>query len=141
VRAPGEPRAEVFQYAILRAVPSLVRGEAVNVGVVLHCRRLRFLAARTRVDRDRLAALDPELDVDALARHLAGIERVAAGDPAAGPLAALDRSERFGWLVAPASGVVQPSPVHTGLCRDPAAVLERLARELVDPPGDRGRER
>ena len=125
---------EVFQYAILRVVPSLARGEALNVGVVLHCRRRQFLAARTHVDRARLAALDPALDVGALARHLAAIERIAAGDPAAGPLARLDRSDRFGWIVAPSSGLVQPSPVHTGLCDDPAATLDRLARELVDAP-------
>jgi hypothetical protein len=124
---------EVFQYAILRVVPSLARGEALNVGVVLHCRRLRFLAARTHVDRARLTALDPELDLEALARHLAAIERIAAGDPAAGALARLDRSDRFGWIVAPSSALVQPSPVHTGLCTDPAEMLERLARELVEP--------
>jgi DUF3037 family protein len=125
---------EAFQYAILRVVPSLTRGEALNVGVVLHCRRARFLGVRTRLDRERLAALDPALDLDALAGHLAAIERIAAGDPAAGPLAALDRSDRFGWIVAPSSALVQPSPVHTGLCTDPAAMLDRLARELLDPP-------
>lgn len=133
---PGADDAptEVFQYAILRAVPSLSRGEALNVGVVLHCRRCRFLAARTHVDRARLAALDPGLELDTLERHLAGVERIAAGDADAGPVARLDRSERFGWLVAPSSGLVQPSPVHTGLCRDPAKTLDRLAAELVDPP-------
>lgn len=131
--ADGEPR-EIFQYAILRVVPSLSRGEALNVGVVLHCRRRRFLQARTRVDRERLAALDPGLDLHALARHLAAVERIAAGDPAAGPLAQLERSDRFGWIAAPSSGIVQPSPVHTGLCTDPEAMLDRLARELIDPP-------
>lgn len=134
MHAPPSAGREVFQYALLRAVPSLPRGEALNVGIVLHCRRRRFLGARTRVDGARLHALDPRIDLDALARHLAGIEAIAAGDPAAGALARLDRSERFGWLVAPASGLVQPSPVHTGLCDDPAATLDRLARELVDPP-------
>ncbi len=123
-----------FQYAILRAVPSLQRGEAINVGVVLHCRRLGFLAVRTTVDRRRLGALDPSLDVAALERHLAGVERVAAGDPTAGAVSELERSERFGLLVAPASGLVQPSPVHTGLCVDAEATLERLARQLLDPP-------
>ena len=131
---PTAATSEVFQYAILRAVPSLPRGEALNVGVVLHCRRRRFLEARTRVDGQRLAALDPGLDAEALARHLAAIERIAAGDPGAGPLAQLERSDRFGWIVAPSSGIVQPSPVHTGLCTDPGAMLDRLARELVDPP-------
>lgn len=134
----GRAAQEVFQYAILRVVPSLERGEALNVGVVLHCRRARFLGARTHVDSERLAALDPALDLDALTRHLGAIERIAAGDPAAGALARLDRSDRFGWIVAPSSGLVQPSPVHTGLCADPAAMLDRLARELVDAPANPG---
>lgn len=123
--------SEAFQYALLRAVPSLQRGEALNVGVVLHCRRRGFLGARTAIDPARLALLGPTLDLDALAAHLRLIERVAAGDPGAGPLAALERSDRFGWIVAPASTVVQPSPVHTGLCEDPEATLRRLFGTLV----------
>ncbi len=133
--APERPAREVFQYAILRVVPSLPRGEALNVGVVLHSRRCRFLAARTLVDRERLRALDPALDLDALERHLGAVERIAAGDPGAGAVAAMDRSDRFGWLTAPSSALVQPSPVHTGLCEDPAATLERLFAELVAQPG------
>jgi len=129
--APGQ---EVFQYAILRVVPSLPRGEMLNVGVVLHARRFRFLAARTLVDRDRLRALDPALDLDALERHLHGVERIAAGDPEAGAVAAMDRSDRFGWLTAPSSALVQPSPVHTGLCADPEATVDRLFAELVALP-------
>ncbi|HEY4279857.1 MAG TPA: DUF3037 domain-containing protein [Conexibacter sp.] len=125
---------EVFQYAVLRVVPSLPRGEALNVGVVMHARRCRFLAARTLVDRDRLLALDPALDLDALGRHLRAVERIAAGDPDAGPVAQMDRSDRFGWLTAPSSALVQPSPVHTGLCNDPDATLARLFAELVARP-------
>jgi Protein of unknown function (DUF3037) len=121
-----------FQYAILRVVPSLPRGEALNVGVILHCRQRDFLAMRTHLDPQRLRALDPELDLDELARYLEGLQRVAEGDPGAGPMAALDRSERFGWLVAPASGLVQPSDVHTGLSADPATTLDALAAELVE---------
>ena len=128
---------EVFQYAILRVVPSLPRGEALNVGVVVHSRRWRFLGARTRVDRERLRALDPALDLDALERHLHAIERIAAGDPEAGAVARMDRSDRFGWLTAPSSALVQPSPVHTGLCSDPQQTLDRLAAELLDPPQPR----
>ena len=101
-------REQPFQYAILRVVPSLPRGEALNVGLVLHCRQRGFLAARTNVDRDRLLALDPSIDVDRLVGHLTGIERIAAGDPSGGALSKLDRSERFGWIVAPSSTVVQP---------------------------------
>jgi hypothetical protein len=131
--ADGAPR-EVFQYAILRVVPSLPRGEALNVGVVLHSRRRRFLAARTLVDRERLRALDPALDLDALERHLQAVERIAAGDPEAGPVARMDRSDRFGWLTAPSSALLQPSPVHTGLCTDPEATIDRLFAELVAQP-------
>lgn len=132
-RLGGSPDGdgEVFQYAVLRVVPSLERGEALNVGVVLHARRHRFLGARMLVDRPRLRALDPELDLDALERHLEGIVRVAEGDPAAGAVARLDRSERFGWIAAPSSTIVQPSPVHTGVCDDPRAVLDRLMVQLV----------
>jgi hypothetical protein len=127
------PEAEhPFQYAILRVVPSLPRGEALNVGVILHCRQREFLAVRTHLDRERLRVLDPELDLDELERYLDGLQRVAEGDPTAGPMAALDRSERFGWLVAPASGLVQPSDVHTGLSADPGATLDGLATDLVE---------
>jgi hypothetical protein len=122
---------EAFQYALWRVVPSLERGERVNVGVVLHSRRHRFLDARVHVDRERLAALHPDLDVDALEAHLQGLLRVARGDGSAGAVAALDASDRFGFLTAPSSTVVQPSAVHVGLCGDPEAELEKLFRELV----------
>ncbi len=125
---------EVFQYALLRVVPSLARGEALNVGVVLHCRRRGFLGVATRLDRARLSALDPRLDVEQLERHLLALSRIAEGDETAGALARMDRSERFGWIVAPASTLVQPSPVHTGLCLDPADMLARMAAELLGPP-------
>jgi DUF3037 family protein len=129
------PEGETFQYALLRAIPSIARGEALNVGVVLHCRRLAFLGARTAVDEQRLRSLDPAIDLDAVRSRLRTIERVAAGDPAAGALAELDRSERFGWIVAPSSTLVQPSPVHTGLTDDPEATLARLFSELVRVDG------
>ena len=129
---------EAFSYALLRAVPSLARGEAVNVGVVVHSRRFRFLAARCEVDAERLRLLDPGVDVDAVRAHMAMITGVAAGDPAAGPLARLDASERFGWIVAPSSTLVQPSPVHTGITDDPEATLARLFDTLVRSPGRRG---
>lgn len=130
-RAGPEPADEVFQYTVLRVVPSLTRGEAMNVGVAVHSRRHRFLDVRVAVDRDRLRALDPELDLDALEGHLEGIRRVAQGDPAAGAVAALDRSDRFGWIAAPSSTIVQPSPVHTGTCGDPVQTLDRLFATLV----------
>ncbi len=120
-----------FQYALLRVVPDLDRGETLNAGVLVFCRARGFLAARTRLDRAKLAALAPGVDPAAIERTLLGLERVAAGDPEAGPLAGLPLSERFGWLAAPASTVVQPGPVHTGMCSDPAETLDRLFATLV----------
>jgi Protein of unknown function (DUF3037) len=127
---PGGPRSP-FQYAVLRIVPDVDRGECLNAGLVLFAPTRDFLGARVGLDEGRLLALWPEADAPALARHLDGLARVAAGDPAGGPMAALSRSQRFHWLVSPASTVVQPSAVHTGLCDDPAAALERLYDRLV----------
>jgi hypothetical protein len=120
-----------YAYAVLRVVPDVERGEAVNAGVVLFSRRRRFLALRCALDEDRLLALAPEVDLPAVRTHLALLEAVAAGDPAAGRLAALEPSERFGWLAAPSSTIVQPGPIHTGLSDDPEATLERLVSRLV----------
>jgi Protein of unknown function (DUF3037) len=129
------PGAESFQYALLRAIPSLPRGEALNVGVVLYSPRHRFLEARTTLDPERLRLLDPDLDLDAVRAHLTLIEQVAAGESSAGPIAGLDRSERFGWITSPSSTTIQPSPVHTGVCEDPAAMLQHLFESLVATPG------
>jgi hypothetical protein len=126
------PARSAFQYAILRVVPSVERGECLNVAVVLFARQHEgFLALRAHLDDARLAALAPGLDPASVRPHLEALGAVAAGDPAAGPLAALSPSERFGWLVAPSSTVLQPSPVHTGMTADPAATLEHLVAELV----------
>jgi Protein of unknown function (DUF3037) len=100
---------------------------------VLFCRRRRFLAAKVDLDEARLAALAPDLDPAQVRAHLDALARIAAGDPAGGAVARLDASERFGWLVAPSSTIIQPSPVHTGLCEDPEEMLERLFAELVAP--------
>jgi Protein of unknown function (DUF3037) len=120
-----------FQYAIVRVVPHVERGECVNAGVVLFCRPRRFLAARTELDEARLRALAPDADLAAVRGHLDALERIAAGDPQAGPIAALPASERFHWLVAPSSTIIQSSPVHTGLSDDPEAELEHLMGLLV----------
>jgi hypothetical protein len=120
-----------FSYAIYRLVPRLERGERVNVGVVVFCRPLDFLAARTGLDEARIAALWPELDLDAVRPHLEAIERIAAGDPSGGPMAMLDTTARFHWLVAPSSTIIQPSAVHTGVCADPPAQLDHLFETLV----------
>jgi hypothetical protein len=125
------PAPEAFSYAVVRVVPRVERGERFNAGVVLFCRRRGFLAARVGLDESRLAALAPDLSPQVVRAQLDAIVRVADGDPRAGPIAALSPSERFGWLVAPASTIIQPSPVHTGLCGDPAETLDRLFAELV----------
>jgi hypothetical protein len=122
-----------FAYAILRVVPRVERGEQLNAGVVLFCRRRGFLAVRAELDERRLAALAPDLDPAVVRAHLDALVRIAAGDPAGGAVAALEPSERFGWLVAPSSTIIQPSPVHTGICDDPQAMLDRLFDELVAP--------
>jgi hypothetical protein len=122
---------DAFQYAIWRVVPSVERGEALNVGVVVYCRRRQFLQARVLVDDARLRALAPDLDVAAVRTHLEGMVRVADGDPEGGAVAALPQSDRFGWLTAASSTIVQPSPIHTGLCDEPQAVLDRLFARLV----------
>ena len=127
---PGSAEAP-FQYAMLRVVPRIERGEAVNAGVVLFARTRRYLSARVRLDAERLRAIAPDADLAVIERHLDARARIAAGDTAGGPIAALDQSERFNWLVAPSSTVIQPSPVHTGLCGDPERVLERLFERLV----------
>ena len=125
-----------FQYAIVRVVPRVERGESVNAGVVLFCRPRRYLSARAALDSRRLDALAPGADAEILRAHLDALVAVADGDPAGGPIAALDQSDRFHWLVAPSSTVLQPSPVHTGLCEDPAETLDRLFRALVLPLGN-----
>jgi hypothetical protein len=131
---PPGSGADPFAYALVRVVPHVERGECLNAGVVLFCRQRAFLAARVGLDERRLAALAPDIDPAAVRPHLDAVPRIAAGDPAAGPIAALDRSERFGWLVAPSSTIIQPSPVHTGLSDDPAGMLDHLFVTLVAPP-------
>jgi hypothetical protein len=128
------PAPDAFQYAIWRVLPDVERGEAVNVGVVVYCRRRSFLAARVELDEPRLKALAPGLDTAALRLHLDGLVRVAAGDPEAGAIAALPQSERFGWLTAASSTIVQPSPIHTGMSDDPDGLLDRLFTRLVAAP-------
>ena len=129
---PGPARSQ-FQYAMLRVVPRIERGECFNAGVVLFCRPRRFLAARAALDERRLMALAPDADADVLRAHLDGLVAVAAGTPGAGPIAALEQSDRFHWLVAPSSTVLQASPVHTGFCAEPTEMLDRLFGALVLP--------
>ena len=125
----GEPAP--YAYAVLRVVPRVEREEFVNVGVVLYSRPRKYLGVRVRLDPERLRALWPDIDIDAVARTLEAIQLVAAGDPAGGPIAALPAAERFGWISAPSSTVVQPGPVHAGLAMVPELAIEALYRKLV----------
>ena len=120
-----------FSYAVYRVVPRVERGERMNVGVVVFSRPLGYLAAKTGLDEERLRALWPELDPEAVRPHLEALERIAAGDPEAGPMARLDGTARFHWLVSPSSTIIQPSAVHTGLCGEPADELDKLFERLV----------
>ncbi len=123
-----------FEYALLRIVPRPERGEFVNAGVVLYCPTLRFLSARVHLDPKRLGVLDPKLDCKAVLAHLEAVRTMCAGGQGAGPIGLLSPGERFRWLVAPRSTVVQPSPVHTGLADDPERALEHLVQVMVLPP-------
>lgn len=123
--------ADPFAYAVIRVVPRVERGERLNIGVILFCRPRRVLEGRFELDRERLAALAPGLDLAGVARQISLMQGVIAGQPAAGTVAGLSQAERFGWLVSPASTVVQPGPVHAGLTHDPAATLEHLFATLV----------
>ena len=127
---PAEPR-NPYQYAVIRVVPHVERGECINAGVVLLCRSTAFVGARTWLDEARLRAVAPDADPATIRPHLEAIERVARGDPAGGPIARLPIPERFHWLVSPASTIIQPSPVHTGLTDDAASELDRLFETLV----------
>ncbi len=127
---PDEPRSP-YQYAIVRVVPDIERGECINAGVVLLCRSRGYVGALTFLDEGRLRALAPDADVATIRAHLDAIDRVARGDPAGGPIARSSIAERFHWLVAPASTMIQPSQVHTGLTDDPAGELDRLLADLV----------
>ena len=123
--------SEPFQYAIVRVVPRVERGECMNVGVVFFCRPRRYLAARIALDEARLAAFAPDLDAAEVRAHLDAMARIAAGEQDSGPVGRLEQSERFHWLVAPSSTVIQTSPVHTGLSEDPEETLARLLEKLV----------
>ncbi len=122
---------EPFQYAVLRLVPSVEREEFLNVGVIVFCRTRRFLAARVALDPRRISTLAGDVDLDSVRAHLDARVRVAAGEADAGPIAALSQSERFHWLVAPSSTIIQTSAVHSGLCEDPQLTLTNLFNRLV----------
>ncbi|AZM52010.1 DUF3037 domain-containing protein [Streptomyces sp. WAC 01529] len=121
----------VFEYALVRVVPRVERGEQFNAGVVVYCRAKAFVAARTHLDEDKLLALDPAADVAGVKAALGAVERICEGGEAAGQAERDDAGRRFRWLIAPRSTVVQPGPVHTGLTADPEAEVNRLLELLV----------
>ena len=125
-------RRDPFEYAIVRVVPRVERGEAFNAGIVLMSRPRRFLGARVTLDEAVLVAIAPDCDPAVVREHLGAIVGIAHGDQAAGPIAALSMAERFHWLVSPSSTIIQPSEVHTGLTDDPALTLDHLFRTLVE---------
>ena len=120
-----------YEYAAIRAVPRIERGEQINVGVILYCQRLDFLAARTALSADRLLALDPGVDLAGVRAALHSWEVTCAGGAAGGAAREMKQGERFRWLTAPRSTVLQAGPVHTGLTCDPATDLDRLVDLLV----------
>jgi hypothetical protein len=121
-----------FDYAVVRVVPRVERGEFINAGVIVFCLEHRYLEARVQVDEARLKALWPEIDIELVRKHLEAIPKICAGDESAGPIAKLSQRERFHWLVSPRSTMIQVSPVHTGLCEDPGMTVEQLSRRLLE---------
>lgn len=123
-----------YDYSVIRVVPDVARGEFLNAGVILFAKSHRALLSRIALDEERLHALAPEADVRVIRSHLESIERICKGGPAAGPHARLTASERFHWLTAPRSTVIQLSPVHSGICDDPEQAVDRLFTRLVNHP-------
>lgn len=125
------PTSASFDYAILRVVPRVERQEFINAGVVAFCLEKRYLAARIRLDGNRLLALWPDADVDLAREHLEAVRRICEGDPEAGPIATLSQRERFHWITAPRSTIIQSSPIHTGVCDETDALLDRLVERFL----------
>ena len=120
-----------FDYAVLRVVPRVDREEFINAAVVLFCLEKRYLDARVALNPDRLRALWPDADTDLIRQHLDAIPRICSGDPSAGPIARLSQRERFHWLTSPRSTILQPGPVHTGVCDETSDLLDRLAHQFL----------
>lgn len=125
------PARSSFDYATIRVLPRIDRGEFLNAAVVLFCPARAFLGCVVGWDEERMRALARHADWPSIRRHVEAVRAVCAGETEAGPIARLSASERFHWVVAPRSTVVQPSPVHAGLCEDPAATLDGLYRSLI----------
>lgn len=123
--------ADPYDYAVVRVVPRVERGEFVNAGILVSCERPARLEARIELDPHRLLALCPDVDLEGVRRALAVIPRICAGGPAAGRIGLLPPRARFHWLTAQRSAVIQTSPVHMGRCQDLDAALERLMERMV----------
>lgn len=130
----ADTESNPFEYALLRVVPRVERGEFINAGVVLYCQEQRFLDARIHLDHARLKALDPRLEPEIVLDHLNAAQKICVGGSEAGPIGLLPPVQRFGWLTAPRSAIVQPSPIHTGLTTDPEETLDHLLRVMVRAP-------
>jgi len=127
------PTPASFDYSILRVVPRVERQEFINAGVVVFCPEKRFLGARIRLDAQRMKALWLEADVELAREHLEAVRRICEGDADGGPIARLSQRERFHWIVSPRSTIIQPSPVHTGVCDATDDLLDRLERQFLSP--------
>jgi hypothetical protein len=121
----------IYDYAVVRVVPRVERGEFVNAGIILSCDIERILLARVELDEKALLAIDARVDLDVVRSVLQSIPAICAGGEAAGDIGKLSARERFHWLVAPRSTIVQTSPVHTGQCAEPAAALDHLMQTMV----------
>lgn len=122
---------QLFEYAVIRLVPRVDREEFVNVGVILYCAKQQFLKTLFQLDADRIASLYPEVDIEVVRKHLNTFQLICEGDPGAGPIAKLPIAERFRWLTATRSTIIQISKVHPGFCTDAEETLNKLYRQLV----------
>ncbi len=125
------PATSSYDYAVIRLVPCVERGECINVGVILFCRTRRFLGALIQLDEDRLHNFAPNMDFTSVQQQLDHLLKVCYGKAESGPIGQLSQSERFHWLVSPRSTIIQTSPIHVGLCTDPTAALQHLLEKLV----------
>lgn len=125
------PDKQIYEYAVIRVVPKVERGEFINVGVILFSKRKKFLAVKYHIDADRLTAFSKDIDLEEITRYLEAWTLICAGDPAGGEIATLDDAGRFRWLTATRSTIIQSSKVHPGICEEPEKVLESLFQQFV----------
>jgi hypothetical protein len=122
---------QLFEYAVIRVVPRVERGEFLNVGVILFCKKLQFLETKFQINENRIKNFCPEIDIEILQEHLNTFEKICRGDKGSGPIGKLPLAERFRWLTATRSTIVQTSKTHPGFCKDPSETLAKLFEQLV----------